>query len=1060
MTPHAWLALVGLLVQSGDVERQRNLGKAYYEQGEYALATDAFGSIVDSGDAQARDYFNAAMAYLQNAEQDRALAAFATAQQMDPELAEVDFGLGVLYKRQLRYPLAHEAFSRVAEHDPDDPSTWFNIGAVSSSMRRTDEAEQAFQKVMAMGHARARNFYVSALFRQATILAQRGEQTQAQALFEEFQTLRDEIPNVSLTPTALENGKYGRVEIPIARKTAIEAAPSSLELTQVGELRFAESPCEREPSLALGDYDADGDVDIFVTSPCEGGALFRNDGGGELTDVTDDVGLAPGHASAGAVFVDFDNSGFPSLFVWGDSESHLVRNRSGRFEDVTPDGGLSSGATTALFVDADNDGRVDLFASQADAGLVLYRNLDEGRFASVWRDATTHARGAAAADFDDNGFMDIIVAPVSGEGFVLSNEGGVFQPSAVSLRLPGTSATRVHVIDLDHDGWLDIVASDEKAATTLVNRRGRLELFPALQGWASLVPLELDGDGYASFLARDARGRQSLVSYQGGQRFEARPNVLADVASGLIATLDENVLTASRDGFVRVYERAKPAAGSWLRIALEGTKTNRQALGAVVELKAGSFYQKHLYPGHPITLFVGERDHLDVVRITWANGVIQNEVDVTTRQALDIEEAEQQTSSCPFIYLWDGEGFRFLTDVVGRAPLGEILPDGGVVVPNPEDYVRIPPGAMVPRDGRFVFQLTEELRELAAIDAVELLAIDHPRDVEVYANERFSAPPFPPFQLYAVNETWSPSSAADLRGHDVLDQLSRADGVYVTSFSRHRISGFAEEHAVVLTVPENVHDESLWLFLTGWVYWPSSSSMQALDSHGSMTVRAPALQVKDGRGEWVTVIEDLGLPSGMGRTLTADLTGKFLSDDRQVRIVSNFAVYWDRALLGRPATSAATTRTRVLEPSTAELHYRGFSVVSLESREKPERYDYARLETEPPWNAVAGRYTRFGDVTPLLDDADGAMVVMAPGDEMSLAFDAGNLPPLPKGWSRTFFLHVTGWAKDQDPNTLSSRTVSPLPGREAQTMMPYQTREVPTLVTPLMPSNSLPDRSK
>jgi hypothetical protein len=370
-------------------------------------------------------------------------------------------------------------------------------------------------------------------------------------------------------------------------------------------------------------------------------------------------------------------------------------------------------------------------------------------------------------------------------------------------------------------------------------------------------------------------------------------------------------------------------------------------------------------------------------------------------------------------------------------------------VPNPEDYVRIPPGAMVARDGLFVFQLTEELRELAAIDAVELLAVDHPRNVEIYANERFSAPPFPPFRLYAVDETWPASTATDHRGHDVLAQLGRADGLYVTGFARHRISGFAEEHAIVLTAPERAHDQPLWLFLTGWVYWPSSSSMKALDSHGSMTARAPALQVKDDRGEWVTVIEDLGLPSGMGRTLAADLTGKFLSGDRQVRIVSNFAVYWDRALFGKPATTAATL-THVLERSTAALRYRGFSVVSLESRDKPERYDYARLEAEPPWNAVAGRYTRFGDVSLLLDDADGAMVVMAPGDEMSLAFDAGNLPPLQKRWSRTFFLHVTGWAKDQDPNTLSSRTVSPLPGKALSTML-YRTREVPALFTPLAP---------
>src|SRR3972149_654965 len=168
------LAAVSTLEQGSDIQADRNLGKAHYEQGEYDLAASELTRVLASSQAQARDYFNAAMAYLQNGEDDRALAAFTTAQQMDPRRIDVDFGLGVLYKRQLRYPLALEAFERV----------------------------------LRMGYPVAQNFYVASLFRYATLLAREGRQEEARHSFGEFESLREKTPNVALTPSALERS-YG-----------------------------------------------------------------------------------------------------------------------------------------------------------------------------------------------------------------------------------------------------------------------------------------------------------------------------------------------------------------------------------------------------------------------------------------------------------------------------------------------------------------------------------------------------------------------------------------------------------------------------------------------------------------------------------------------------------------------------------------------------------------------------------------------------------------------------------------------------------------------------------
>lgn len=221
----------------------------------------------------------------------------------------------------------------------------------------------------------------------------------------------------------------------------------------------------------------------------------------------------------------------------------------------------------------------------------------------------------------------------------------------------------------------------------------------------------------------------------------------------------------------------------------------------------------------------------------------------------------------------------------------------------------------------------------------------------------------------------------------------------------------------------------------------------------------------------MTVIEDIGLPSGIDRTLVVDLTGKFLSGDHAVRIVTNLCVYWDEAFFS-VGEDGLTLAVRALTPVSADLHYRGFSVPVLDRvGSKADSYDYARLLEEPPWNAASGRYTAFGDVRPLLDSPDNRLVVMAPGDELSLAFDTAALPQLEPGLRRDFVFHVTGWAKDNEPATAASRSVEPLPFR-GMSSYPYppneaifiagesRSREVPLQIPPLAPPGSRRPRSQ
>jgi hypothetical protein len=184
--------------------------------------------------------------------------------------------------------------------------------------------------------------------------------------------------------------------------------------------------------------------------------------------------------------------------------------------------------------------------------------------------------------------------------------------------------------------------------------------------------------------------------------------------------------------------------------------------------------------------------------------------------------------------------------------------------------------------------------------------------------------------------------------------------------------------------------------------------------------------VKDAQGEWTTVLDDMGIPAGKPKTIAVDLTDKFLSASREVRIVTSLCVYWDEIFLAPDEEPDAVITE--MDPDTAALRYRGFSKPVIHpERKQPERFDYQSWMPVSMWNPTPGLYTRYGSVQPLLAEIDDRLVIMGSGDEIRLHFDAAALPQLPAHWRRDFLLFVDGWAKDADANTAFSQTVEPLP---------------------------------
>jgi hypothetical protein len=187
------------------------------------------------------------------------------------------------------------------------------------------------------------------------------------------------------------------------------------------------------------------------------------------------------------------------------------------------------------------------------------------------------------------------------------------------------------------------------------------------------------------------------------------------------------------------------------------------------------------------------------------------------------------------------------------------------------------------------------------------------------------------------------------------------------------------------------------------------------------------VQVINRKGEWETVIENLGFPMGKDKTVIADLSGKFLSGDHRIRIRTNMEIYWDYIFFSDNVSNGPVIST-VLNPVSADLHYRGFSHSYRKGgRYGPHWFDYSAADKNKKWRDLSGNYTRYGDVLPLLTESDNKYIISNAGDETSIDFDSKVLPELKSGWKRDFLIHCVGWVKDGDLNTASGNSVLPLP---------------------------------
>ena len=1117
-----------------EAARLNNLGCAYMNQQLFEKGLKEFqqAAAVDPKLTIAR--LNEAIAYLNLQKIDEAKPFLEAAIKEDPKNPTAWYNLGLLAKNTGETQAAIDAFKHITEIDPNDADTWYFLGSVYV------QAKQFPQAIDALQHALKLNpLHASAEFGLSRAYQQSADIEHAREHLKKFQYITEKKLGAPISLAYGEQGQYSRaVESPLAPlKPPPQIKVQFVDVTKdaglavtaaIGQAQFFHGP-----GACFLDYDNDGLIDLLVTDyGAQGGmSLYHNLGQGKFEDVTAKAGLDPKLHAIACSAGDYDNDGYADLALSFMGRVVLLHNeKNGTFKDasehlpVKPNGSVR----TVAWIDYDHDGDLDLFLGSSAKGEYkgspvndeLWRNNGDGTFTDVSEEKGVAGQGnhftALGTDYNNDRAVDIFVAGLDPFLFENRREGKfiVKQPWDKHTIQDNTG---VAIADFDHDGWMDLATTHfgfgVPPVTVWHNDHGKSFhsiLLPKtdLDVAFGIAAFDYDNDGWVDLVVigetkngkgeLDGHGEIKLFRNLGPDGFK---DVTADVGLDKIQLKEPRAIITGdydNDGAVDllITQNHGPAVllrneganqNHWLRLALKGLNDNKSAIGTKVEVFAGGNRQKfeiygsngYLGQNSPyLTVGLGRSKEADIVRMLWPTGVLQDEINVAGDRQQDFLELDRRGSSCPTLFVWNGQRYQFVADMLGAGVVGHWIGPNQRDIPRPVEWIKIDrnmirekwtsdlgPQTSDPRpqtsdvgkhrsaevrgprsDARLLsFRFMEPLEEAVYLDQVRLLAVDHPADTDVYPNEYFASnPPYPEFKVVISRDAKPPVGAWDEHGHDVLPDL--LGHRYIGDFALIQFLGFAQPHSLTLDLGEPYNGGPLWLLLHGEVEYFSANSMYAASQAG-LQATSPYVEARDKNGNWKRVIDDMGFPAGGPRTMTADLTGKLPRGTREIRITTNLQIYWNSMLIDRtpqlPQMGAPSlprsvrqrwgfldsTRIRGTPVSliSANLQHHGYPLKIEGTPPGNVNYIYEKASATGPYTRPAGTYTRYGDVLPLLTATDDKLVVFGSGDEVQLDFDASNLPPLPKGWVRDYFFAANGYEKDMDFYAAEGNSVAPLP---------------------------------
>ncbi len=448
--------------------------------------------------------------------------------------------------------------------------------------------------------------------------------------------------------------------------------------------------------VAWGDYDADGDPDLYITNAGSANRLFRNDGG-TFTDVTAGP-LGDTGNGRGAAWADFDNDGDLDLYVCNSGGANkLLRNDGGSFTDVTGGPLGDTGNTEAgVWGDYDNDGFVDLYIVNNGANKLLKNNGD-GTFTDVTSGPlgdSGNGYASAWCDYDLDGDLDLYLVN-NGANKLLRNDGGVFT-DVTSGPLGDTASGRaVAWGDYDNDGDFDLyLVNDGSANKLLRNDAGSFtDVTPSPLGDAgsgygvAWADYEKDGD-LDLYLARS--GEANIIFRNNGDSTFTNITVtpLGETGAGRgIAWADYDgdgkldIYLANSGTSNFLFHNEYQPATHWLGVRLVGILSNKAAIGALVRVVTSDGTQIRQISGGSgycsqsslVAHFgVGDYTIVDTVEVRWPSGVVYDTTLVDADQVIEITEegiSGLADTDLPQAHLYPAQPNPFKTSVLVRFAL-------------------------------------------------------------------------------------------------------------------------------------------------------------------------------------------------------------------------------------------------------------------------------------------------------------------------------------------------------------------------------------------------------
>lgn len=753
------------------------------------------------------------------------------------------------------------------------------------------------------------------------------------------------------------------------------------------------------------DFNYDFKTDL-VLAGADGLRFMRQENPQNFADVTGQTKLPRSVTEGsytGAWAVDIEADGDLDIVVGASTGLPLVlrNNGDGTFLAMHPFIGIS-GIRQFVWADLNGDGNPDASLLDGAGQLHVFLNQRSGKFREVQVPTGSSAVSAiAAADVNSEGALGLLAVRKSGTvaSLTMENNGNGWEMSEVAA-VPDAANylaedVRLRVADLDNNGAFDLLlAPVTSTRSPLIWLQGASRKFQVVSKPSSpalvFSAADLNGNGRLDLLELSSDGHAIEAINQGTKQYH----------------------------WQTIRPRAHQATGD--------QRINSFGIGGEIEIRSGLMVQKQEISAPELHFGLGEQKGADVARIVWPNGSVRAEFALKADQEFVAEQ--RLKGSCPFLFADNGKGMEFVKDSVpwGSAIGLRINSLGTARIEATQEWYKIGRNELVPRDGFYDLRVTGELWETYYYDYLALMTVDHPAGTEIFTDERFTVPPVK-LAITAVAEPQPIARAIDDNGEDVTAILRSLDGKYLDNFGRGQYQGVTRDHYVEIDLGDNAPKTGpLWLIAKGWLH-PADSSLNVAMSQGQHEHPEPlSLDVPDGHGGWKIARSNLGFPAGRKKICLIDLTDVFVpGTPRRLRLRTNLEVYWDSIewAKGLPDTPLKIER---FAPTTANLHYRGYSVIHQVNASSPEIPDYNHLmATTQIWRDLAGYYTRYGDVRPLLAGIDDRYVIMNAGDEMSLRFAAPAAPP--KGWVRDYVLAGDGWIKDGDYNSTNSQAVLPYP---------------------------------